>query len=504
MFAKNIFMMNKKLNTAILIGQFFLSIAIFLGIYFFIFQPSDTPIFLGVSKINILRFDRLSTTVFLMVAIIGLVILKFSKTYLQGEKNHLGFIKKLLFTIFFVELLVLSGNLCTLFIGWVATSFGLQKLIIFYKNRKAARRAVRKKHFVARMSDIFLFIAFSLLYCQLHTADLETIFQHLETVSNSGNVPIYIHLSAIFLVIAALIKSVQIPFHGWLLEVMETPTPVSGLLHAGLLNAGPFLIIRFAFLMEVAQPAATILLIFAGVSALYGTLVFPKQHSIKISLAYSSIGHMGFSLMLCGMGFYVASLLHLVAHSFYKAHSFLSTGSAIDKSRLNDLKKNAKPTINIWQMFLSLLITSSLFFLIFNYIPFVKSHGLNFQMGIVSLIVIVGVASFMAKILAFSNGFANILKSILLSLAVLCSFFVLENATTVLLGTIIPSVSQPTVFTKMICILLVVIFVTVIFATTFKLITNYKWQIYQRNGFYVHLIFDRFMNAFYKNQKDKF
>ncbi len=114
---------------------------------------------------------------------------------------------------------------------------------------------------------------------------------------------------------------------------METPTPVSALLHAGILNAGPFIAIRMAFVIDGANLATTLLIVVGGLTAVFASVVLLTQPSVKVALGYSSAAHMGFMLMVCGMGIYPAALLHLVAHSFYKAHAFLSSGSAIDEAR---------------------------------------------------------------------------------------------------------------------------------------------------------------------------
>ncbi len=114
---------------------------------------------------------------------------------------------------------------------------------------------------------------------------------------------------------------------------METPTPVSALLHAGILNAGPFLALRMAYVLDTNRSATTALLVIGGITAVFASVVLLTQPSVKVALAYSSAAHMGFMLMVCGMGLYPAALLHLVAHSFYKAHAFLASGSVIDEQR---------------------------------------------------------------------------------------------------------------------------------------------------------------------------
>ena len=149
----------------------------------------------------------------------------------------------------------------------------------------------------------------------------------------AGGEPDHLTAIAVLLVAAALLKSAQFPFHGWLLEVMETPTPVSALLHAGIINAGGFLVLRFADLISLSAPALDTLAVVGGLTALFGSVVMLTQTSVKVALAYSTVAQMGFMLLQCGLGAFPAALLHIVAHSLYKAHAFLSSGSVVDLAR---------------------------------------------------------------------------------------------------------------------------------------------------------------------------
>jgi NAD(P)H-quinone oxidoreductase subunit 5 len=130
--------------------------------------------------------------------------------------------------------------------------------------------------------------------------------------------------------VSAALKSAMFPSHGWLIEVMETPTPVSALLHAGIINGGTFLVVRLGDVMLLAPPALWFLIAIGAFTAFFGSVVLTTQSSVKVALAYSSAAHMGFMLMLCGLGAFPVAILHLVAHSFYKAHAFLSSGSAVE------------------------------------------------------------------------------------------------------------------------------------------------------------------------------
>jgi len=131
------------------------------------------------------------------------------------------------------------------------------------------------------------------------------------------------------LVLAALLKTASFPVHGWLTEVMEAPTPVSALLHAGIINAGGVLLIRFADLMQTSPGALAALVMMGGFTALFGGLVMLTQAAVKTALAWSTVAQMGFMLLQCGLGLWALALLHIVAHSFYKAHAFLSSGNAV-------------------------------------------------------------------------------------------------------------------------------------------------------------------------------
>jgi NAD(P)H-quinone oxidoreductase subunit 5 len=110
---------------------------------------------------------------------------------------------------------------------------------------------------------------------------------------------------------------------------MEAPTPVSALLHAGIINAGGFLLIRLAELMQSSAGALAALVMLGGFTALFGAVVMLTQSAVKTALAWSTIAQMGFMLLQCGLGLWPLALLHIVAHSLYKAHAFLTSGGAV-------------------------------------------------------------------------------------------------------------------------------------------------------------------------------
>ena len=294
--------------------------------------PSHTDL-IGTAGIGVdLYLDGLSSAMSCLVAFVGLNIVLFSRNYLAGDPAQARFFRLLCAALACVLVLIVSGNLATLALAWIATGWCLQRLLLIYPERPAARLAAGKNAVISRISDLSLIVALVLLYRVFHSLDIATIFAAAQTL-RAAPVPGELPLAAIALVIAALLKSAQFPVHGWLLEVMETPTPVSALLHAGIINAGGFLILRLSPVVSLSGGSLDTLAIVGGLTALFGSIVMLTQTSIKVRLAYSTIAQMGFMMLECGLAAFPAALLHIIAHSLYKAHAFLSSGSVIDLAR---------------------------------------------------------------------------------------------------------------------------------------------------------------------------
>lgn len=472
-------------------------LSIFLG--FLVFQNGlvETPL-VGIKNIGIsLRYDALSVLMFGMIALLSFIIIRFSFNYLDGDNRQGVFLGRLSATIASVQLLVLSGNLGILFTAWVLTSVFLHRLLVFYKERPGAQLAARKKFIIARLGDLSLLSAFVLLYNQFNTGNLEVIFTSIKTGTIAFN---HIGLIGFLLITAALLKSAQFPFHGWLLEVMETPTPVSALLHAGLLNAGPFLIVRMAFVME-ANNASLILVIVGGLTALFGSIVYLTQTSVKTALGFSSIAHMGFSLMVCGLGLYPAAMLHLVAHSFYKAHAFLSTGSAIDiirNSRFLGAQRKANP----------MKIGISIMFALALYIGFAYLWGINpekdFSLMAIGAVIVFGISRILSSAIDSNSSFKLMIQSGFVSLIVVALFFSLETVAHHLLSYQLPELGQTGIYKKVIIFSIISVFGMVVFlqiiSPVFQTSTFYRaLYIHFKNGLYVNVVFDRMVRALYLN-----
>ncbi len=292
-----------------------------------LFNGAVTSPTLGISSFGLAtRVDALSVIMMLLVSFVGWVVLRFSGTYLDGEKNHGAFTGWMLLTLASVLLLVMSGTLLQLVLAWIGTSLFLHKLLLFYPERVEAQRAAKKKWIVSRAGDVALLAATLIMMLGYGTGDIAAILD----AASTGDNPTGIAWAAGLLALAALLKSAQFPTHGWLTEVMETPTPVSALLHAGVINAGGFLLIRFADVMLASPIVLAFLVMIGGFTALFGGLVMLTQSAVKTSLAWSTVAQMGFMILQCGLALFPLALLHIVAHSLYKAHAFLASGGTVD------------------------------------------------------------------------------------------------------------------------------------------------------------------------------
>lgn len=439
-----------------------------------------------------LKIDALTTVIYAMVSLIAYFVLRFSFNYLDGDPKKYKFLSRIVAITATVQVLVLSGNLFMFFLAWVVTSLELQGLLKLYKERKKAFRASRIKFIIARTSDISLLLAFVLLYIEFGTADIVSITNGLRELGFNNS---KVDLAALFLTLAAILKSVQFPFHTWILGVLELPTPASALLHAGLLNAGPFLIIRFALLFSDVPTGSIILIFFGTISALYGTLVQVTQPSVKTALVYSSIGHMGFSLLLCGLGLYAAALVHLVSHSFYKAYSFLTAGSVIEQARQFNLKafnRKGNAVLLSLTFVLGILLLLGLNTLARNY------FSINENVLFVGNIVLIGVFALNLQVMDSNSGVKVVIRALALSFIVLLSFVVLEEITSEMLDGAIP---EKIGISEWIMVGLVFLFYIASWLQIALAVPKVKhklaaMQVHARNGFYLDSIVNRLASLF--------
>ncbi len=279
-----------------------------------------------------LKVDLLATSMVLLVAFLGLVILNYSRTYLQGEANQPAYISAFLFTLAAVFVVAAADNMLVLIAAWSVTSFSLHRLLMFYSKRPGAVLAAHKKFLASRLAEIMMLGGALLVYSAAGSFSISALAQSDALAQASAQ------WGLALMAIGVILKSALLPAHGWLIQVMEAPTPVSALLHAGVVNLGGFALIRMAGLFEQAGVAQGMLVVMGSLTALAAALVMMTRISIKVRLAWSTCAQMGFMIMTCGLGLYDLAFLHLLGHSLYKAHAFLSAGSRVHEARLTALQ----------------------------------------------------------------------------------------------------------------------------------------------------------------------
>jgi len=288
----------------------------------------------------------------LLVQFLGTLIAVFSTRYLQGEAKQQSYISGLAGVLVCVQLLLLADHWIVLIIAWALVGVSLQPLLCFYSDRPFARLAAHKKRLADRIADLLLILAALTAWIEVGSGSLSDLYAHIEQVELSFS----LHLSAIFLVLAIILRTALLPVHGWLIQVMEAPTPVSALLHAGVINLGGFVLISFAPLLDKAFIASGILVVFGLAAAVLAGLVMLTRISIKVRLAWSTLAQMGFMILEAGLGLYTLAALHLIGHSIYKAQAFLAASSMVRHTKLAIMQGSTKPTA--WSIIIAPLIAA--------------------------------------------------------------------------------------------------------------------------------------------------
>ena len=283
--------------------------------------------------------DRLAAVMMALITSVSLVIHVYSQRYMQGDQGYVRFFSLLGLLTFVLLSLVTSGSIFWLFVWWHLITWLLVLLVSFNHASPAARAAGRTTLRVQGLGDASLLAGILLIYTKFGTFDLAGLFEALESSSKpvfwAGTVFEVNAISAITLVIllAIVTKSAQFPFHVWLPGTIEAPTPVSAILHAGIVNAGGFLVNRLAPLYGLAPTSLYLMFFIGGLTALIGATTMLTQPSVKRRLVYSTMGQMGYMIMECGLGAFALAVFHLCAHGLFKATLFLNSGANIQKAR---------------------------------------------------------------------------------------------------------------------------------------------------------------------------
>ena len=288
----------------------------------------------GAQANEFVRIDTVTVTMMCLIAIVGWVVIRYSAVYMTGDADQRRYVQRLLVTLAAVLLVVVANNLLVLVAAWTAASVALHGLLTFFGDRPVAIAVAHKKYLLARCADACMLGAVVAFGTTFDTLRIDAI--GADAIA-AGSLPAGARIGILLVAVAALLKCAQLPFHGWLIQVMEAPTPVSALLHAGVVNLGGFVLLRFAPVVDRAVETRALLVVVGSLTAVIAALVMTTRVSVKVALAWSTCAQMGFMLMQCGLGLWDMALLHLLAHSVYKAHAFLGAGGTVRQTQRNQL-----------------------------------------------------------------------------------------------------------------------------------------------------------------------
>lgn len=290
----------------------------------------DKPI-IGFNGLII--YNELSAILVPYVAILGLVIRKYATKYMWDEAGYKRFFILLNFIFSAIYLLVMSNNLIVLALAWQLMSIALYLLVSFNVGSDTAVKNARWTKIIHKSADLIFLMGVILTYKTFGSFDLGVLSDKwLEMSKSSIDNPTIFVIGLLFL-IAAMMKSANIPFHIWLPYTSEAPTPVSALMHAGVVNVGGILLNKIAYLLLLAPAVLNIAFIVGLATAIFATLVMLVVSDIKRSLGYSTVGQMGYMIMEVGLGAFSLAIYHLIVHGIFKATLFLESGGLIKLAR---------------------------------------------------------------------------------------------------------------------------------------------------------------------------
>jgi len=285
--------------------------------------------------------DGLSLTFALLISGIGTLIVIYSGGYLKGHQHQGRFFSFILMFMGAMQGLVVSDSFLMLFVFWELTSITSFLLIGFDHVREASRRAAIQALLVTGLGGLSMLAG--LLVVAAATGQME-----LSGLLSAGDVmrqsPFYV-AALLLLLGGAFTKSAQFPFHFWLPNAMEAPTPVSAYLHsATMVKAGVYLVMRLNPAFGETVLWETILPLFGGVTLLVGTVLAVRQTDLKLMLAYTTVASLGLLVMLTGIGSEMAveaAVLYLIAHSMFKGTLFMAAGTIDHETGTRDIRRLA-------------------------------------------------------------------------------------------------------------------------------------------------------------------
>ncbi|WP_296317086.1 proton-conducting transporter membrane subunit [Winogradskyella sp. UBA3174] len=382
------------------------------------------------------QINGFSIVIWTVVTFFSAIVQMYATNYMKGFKKKQSFLLYCLAFSFSVMLFVISNNIILIVLFWLLMGLIMSKLIGIDSEWKEAQHASKFARLNYVAGSLFLAIAIGILAYSTGTYTKNEILANLDTVPQWMST-----VSALCIIVAAIIQSAIFPFHRWLLSAMTSPTPASALMHAGFVNGSGILLTLFAPLLFTANVLLLIFII-GGLTAIIAQFSKLMQVNVKQKLACSTIAQMSFMVMQCGLGFFTAAITHLILHGFYKAYLFLSAGEEIK----NTLPK--KPEAMVIKPLQAIIITISAVLggLLFGYIT---GKGLSLDSGLfLTFIVAITVGQVVYNILnqASLGVMQKLLVTPLMIVAGIAVYALVFNGVTILMHDM-PMTNRPITLT---------------------------------------------------------
>ena len=302
--------------------------------------------------------DRLASVMTVIISGFGVLLYRYSVRYLQQDQGQGRYLTLLTLTVSSLLFMVMCSDLVTLFVFWQFLSWSLSLLVHNYAHVPTSHSSFRT-FIMHRAGDVAFLGGIVLAYQLYGTVQFSMLFEEASanpaSLSLLGSGLTISGATAVTLLIfvGAMSKSAQFPLHMWLPDSLFAPTPIHALLHAGIINAGGFLLTRLAPLYMLSTPTLHVVFAIGLITAILGSSMMLVQNDIKKTLGYSTIGQMGYMIMECGLGAFSLAVFHLAAHGLFKATVFLNCGNVIHEARQHPAHpgqnlKGAPVTPKIW------------------------------------------------------------------------------------------------------------------------------------------------------------
>lgn len=276
--------------------------------------------------------DRVGTVLALLTTGVGLVVQSFATRALQADPRAPRFLALAALLTAATTLVALSATLGPLVVAWVVVGLALAALVGHREEWEPARRAARTTRRSLLLGDAALVAAAVLVVVAVGDLDLrdtEAAAALLAGADLLGAPDRLLVVVALLATVAGISRSALVPLHRWLPATIAAPTPVSALLHAGVVNGAGVLLVRLAPVFGASALATGLALAAGAATALYATAVMLVRSDVKGNLAWSTAGQMGFMTVQLAVGAFPAALFHLVGHGMYKAALFLGSGGTV-------------------------------------------------------------------------------------------------------------------------------------------------------------------------------